>query len=41
MAFADAVVGVGEVQKDLDPAGWKPMKTLVPGVREIRVATAA
>jgi len=30
-----------EVQKGLDPADWKPMKTVGPGVREIRMKEAA
>jgi phage-related protein len=30
-----------EVQKGLDPADWKPMKTVGQGVREIRIREAA
>ena len=30
-----------EVQKGRDPADWKPMKTVGPGVREIRIREAA
>jgi phage-related protein len=30
-----------EVQKGYDPADWKPMKTVGPGVREIRIREAA
>jgi len=30
-----------EVQKGLDPADWKPMKTVGPGVREIRIREAS
>ena len=26
-----------EVQKGLDPGDWKPMKTVGPGVRELRI----
>jgi phage-related protein len=29
-----------EVQKGLDPADWKPMKSIGPGVREIRIREA-
>ncbi len=29
-----------EVQKGHDPADWKPMKTVGPGVREIRIREA-
>jgi len=29
-----------EVQKGQDPADWKPMKTVGPGVREIRIREA-
>jgi len=30
-----------EVQKGLDPADWKPMKTVGPGAREIRIREAS
>ena len=30
-----------EVQKGLDPADWKPMTTVGPGVREIRIREAS
>ncbi len=30
-----------EGQKGLDPADWKPMKTVGPGVREIRIREAS
>ena len=30
-----------EVQKGLDPDDWKPMKTVGPGVREIRIREAS
>jgi phage-related protein len=30
-----------EVQKGHDPSNWKPMKTIGPGVREIRLREAA
>lgn len=30
-----------EVQKGLDPGNWKPMKTVGPGVQEIRIREAA
>ncbi len=30
-----------EVQKGLDPGDWKPMKTVGPGVQEIRIREAA
>lgn len=30
-----------KVQKGHDPADWKPMKTVGPGVREIRIREAA
>jgi phage-related protein len=30
-----------EVQKGHDPADWKPMKTVGPGVRELRIRDSA
>lgn len=30
-----------QVQKGLDPTDWKPMKTVGPGVREIRIREAS
>ena len=30
-----------QVQKGLDPTEWKPMKTVGPGVREIRIREAS
>lgn len=30
-----------EVQKGRDPADWRPMKTVGPGVREIRIREAS
>jgi phage-related protein len=43
--FPDAVrreVGfqIDRVQRGLDPDSWRPMKTVCPGVREIRVRDA-
>src|SRR6266545_7773751 len=32
---------IDRVQRGLDPDGWKPMNTIGPGVREIRVRVAA
>lgn len=32
---------LNEVQRGHDPADWKPMKTVGPGVRELRVRDAA
>ncbi|MCK9544045.1 MAG: type II toxin-antitoxin system RelE/ParE family toxin [Novosphingobium sp.] len=41
---ADARIRAGfelrEVQKGNDPSDWKPMKTVGPGVREIRIRLA-
>lgn len=30
-----------EIQKGLDPGDWKPMRTVGPGVQEIRIREAA
>jgi phage-related protein len=32
---------IDRVQRGLDPDNWKPMKTVGPGVREIRIRDAA
>src|SRR5262245_6652326 len=32
---------IDRIQRGLDPDDWKPMKTIGPGVREIRVREAA
>ena len=40
---ARAVTGfqLDRVQRGMDPGDWKPMKTIGPGVREIRVREAS
>ena len=40
LARSEAGYQLREVQKGLDPADWKPMKTVGPGVREIRIREA-
>lgn len=40
-ARSEAGLQLSEVQQGNDPADWKPMKTIGPGVREIRVREAA
>ncbi len=40
-ARSEAGHQVREVQKGNDPADWKPMKEVGPGVREIRVREAS
>jgi phage-related protein len=40
MARSEAGYQLREVQKGLDPADWKPMKTVGAGVREIRIREA-
>ena len=39
-ARRDAGFQLDRVQRGLDPQDWKPMKTVGPGVREIRVRDA-
>lgn len=36
----DSGVELQRVQRGLDPSNWKPMPSVGPGVREIRVKTA-
>ncbi len=40
-ARSEAGFQLREVQKGNDPADWKPMKTVGPGVREIRIRDEA
>jgi phage-related protein len=40
-ARRDAGFQIGRLQRGLDPNDWKPMKTVGPGVREIRVREAS
>ena len=40
-ARREAGFQIDRVQRGLDPHDWKPMKTVGPGVREIRVRGAA
>ncbi len=40
-ARSEAGFQLREVQKGNDPADWKPLKTVGPGVREIRVRDQA
>ncbi|MFM8700549.1 MAG: type II toxin-antitoxin system RelE/ParE family toxin [Hyphomicrobiales bacterium] len=40
-ARRDAGFQIGRLQLGLDPNNWKPMKTVGPGVREIRVREAS
>jgi phage-related protein len=40
-ARRDAGFQIGRLQLGLDPNDWKPMKTVGPGVREIRVREAS
>ena len=40
MARAAAGFQLSEVQRGEDPKDWKPMKTIGPGVREIRIREA-
>ncbi|MDO8297742.1 MAG: type II toxin-antitoxin system RelE/ParE family toxin [Caulobacter sp.] len=40
LARSEAGYQLREVQKGSDPADWKPMKTVGPGVREIRIREA-
>ena len=40
-AWSDAGFQLSEVQQGNDPVDWKPMKTVGPGVREIRVREAS
>jgi phage-related protein len=41
LARAEAGYQLWEVQRGADPADWKPMNTIGPGVREIRIREAA
>lgn len=41
VARRDAGFQIGRLQLGLDPNNWKPMKTVGPGVREIRVREAS
>lgn len=41
LARSEAGYQLREVQKGFDPADWKPMKTVGPGVREIRIRDAS
>jgi len=41
LARAEAGYQLRQVQRGHDPADWKPMKTVGPGVREIRIREAA
>ena len=40
-ARPEACFQIDRVQRGLDPDNWKPMKTVGPGVREIRIRDAA
>ena len=40
LARAEAGYQLRDIQKGLDPSDWKPMKTVGPGVREIRIREA-
>lgn len=40
-ARRDAGFQIGRLKRGLDPNDWKPMKTVGPGVREIRVREAS
>src|SRR5271168_3166050 len=40
-ARREAGFQIDRVQRGLDPDNWKPMKTIGPGVREIRIRDAA
>jgi phage-related protein len=40
-ARREAGFQIDRVQRGLDPDGWKPMKTVGHGVREIRVVDAS
>src|SRR5437764_513236 len=40
-ARREAGLQIDRVQRGLDPDNWKPMKTIGPGVREIRIRDAA
>ena len=40
-ARREAGFQLDRVQRGLDPDNWKPMKTIGPGVREIRIRDAA
>ncbi len=41
LARAEAGYQLRQVQRGFDPVDWKPMKTVGPGVREIRIREAA
>ena len=41
LARSEAGYQLREVQKGFEPVDWKPMKTVGPGVREIRIREAA
>jgi len=41
LARSEAGYQLREVQKGFEPAEWKPLKTVGPGVREIRIREAA
>lgn len=41
LARSEAGYQLREVQKGFEPADWKPLKTVGPGVREIRIREAA
>lgn len=40
-ARREAGFQIDRVQRGLDPDNWKPMQTIGPGVREIRIRDAA
>ena len=40
VAKKDAGHQIDQVQRGLEPDDWKPMKTVGPGVREIRISDA-
>jgi phage-related protein len=41
LARSEAGYQLREIQKGFEPADWKPLKTVGPGVREIRIREAA
>ena len=41
LARSEAGYQLREAQKGFDPADWKPMKTVGPGVQEIRIREAS
>ena len=40
-ARREAGFQIDRIQRGLDPDNWKPMKTIGPGVREIRIRSGA